>query len=369
MRCHEKKPFRRMIFPTLISLGVGLVVQAPLLAWGGTVLGDLAAKMPPGTWAELNTSGFSGAFLETAPGAPITIYADSAAWDPNSRRFLYLGAPHMQPWKFILYDDLTNMWSSGPLPESCMAIPAGCIGHGYDHNAINQAAGDFYHRPYNSRNVYQYKGGAWSPLPAISSSVMPVVGITGGLQYFPELGGLVYIQGADGGVYFLKTGTSQWSSLAQNLAMGPYHNFIEYNPVHKVMIFGGGNNRTDIYKLDATGTITKMKNAPSGYYIGINSTIVAVDPVSGKFLIFGPDGSFYAYDIITDTWQLQGGTRPQLVIPDTNRSAIVSPISTYGVVMFVTYDGPNSKVYLYKHSPMGPPDTTSPAAPTGLQAR
>ena len=68
--------------------------------------------------------------------------------------------------------------------------------------------------------------------------------------------------------------------------MGVYQNFAEYNPVHKVMIFGGGNGSRDLYKMDNAGTITKMMNAP----IDLGTTwgsITTIDPMSGDFLIFG----------------------------------------------------------------------------------
>jgi hypothetical protein len=54
---------------------------------------------------------------------------------------------------------------------------------------------------------------------------------------------------------------------------------MEYNPVHRVMIWGGGN-------------------------------IVTVDPVSGDYLVFGSDGSFYAYDVNADRWTLRPGPVP-----------------------------------------------------------
>jgi hypothetical protein len=329
--------------------------------------------MQAGAWVELNTIGFSGAFLETTSDAqPITEWADSATWDPISKQFFFLGAPHYRPWKFISYSDATNSWRGLPLADSCMSTATGCIGHAYDHNTIDPTTGTVYHRLYNSRTVYQYKisAGSWSTLPQMD--VVPQLGIAGGLAYFPERGGLVFVNGGEsggGGVYFFNTAANQWSRLASALPMGPYHNFAEYSPVHKVVIFGGGNNSRDIYRLTASGTITKMRDAPID--LGVRwGSMTTVDPVSGNFLVFGSNRSFYQYNPTTDIWTLQSGPTPPFFSSnpsDPISDTIATPVSTYGVVMVIDYNYSNSKVYLYKHASTPPSDSTPPAAPVNLR--
>lgn len=45
----------------------------------------------------------------------------------------------------------------------------------------------------------------------------------------------------------------------------------QYNPVHKIMLFGGGNDGggkyRDLYKMDVNGVITKLKNSPMNTWI------------------------------------------------------------------------------------------------------
>ncbi len=141
--------------------------------------------------------------------------------------------------------------------------------------------------------------------------------------------------------------------------MGPYHNFAEHSPVHKVVIFGGGNGSSDLYKLDAEGKVTTLKKAPIG--IGTMQSIVTVDPVSGDFLVFGKNGSFHVYDVAKDAWKEQEGKvpifEPSRVKDNKVWHVAATPVSTYGVTMFVKYyhaDPAQAWVYLYKHSEAKP---------------
>ena len=86
--------------------------------------------------------------------------------------------------------------------------------------------------------------------------------------------------------------------------MGVYHNIAEYSPVHKMVLFGGGNGSSDLYKLDAKGKVTTLKKTPIG--VGTMQSIVTLDPVSGDFLVFGKNGSFYVYDVAA-TMEEAGG--------------------------------------------------------------
>jgi len=148
----------------------------------------------------------------------------------------------------------------------------------------------------------------WSALPKLDTQ--EYIACCVGLAYFPELDGLVFANGGGGKghVFLYREKTGKWEMLARDLPMGVYHNFAEYSPVHKVVIFGGGNGSKDLYKLDAEGKVSTLKKAPLG--IGTMQTIVTLDPVSGDFLVFGKDGSFYVYDVTRDTWKLQEGKVP-----------------------------------------------------------
>jgi hypothetical protein len=364
------------IFRTLVTVSftvttIWLTVES---ARAGTVLGDLANQMQPGTWAELNTQGLNTGILDGVSPGYILQYTDNGTWDPGSRQFLFLGQDHNSNYdndpstvsKFIAYSEATNSWSM------LATIPCLNVIHAYDHNAINQATGEFYHRRANETTIYRYniKNMTWSSLPPIPSDLIPYVQIAGALEYFPEMGGLVFVNGGEqqngaGGVYFFNTTTNQWSKLGSNLPMYNYHNFAEYSPILKVMIFGGGNNDRDIYRLDASGQITKMRDAPVD--LGITQTIITVDPVSGMFLVFSDQLSVYEYNPITDVWTLLSIPTPPFFTAGPDGpifGTIAAPISTYGVIMFVNYDFNNSKVYLYKHKL-----SVRPTAPSVLQVR
>jgi hypothetical protein len=103
-----------------------------------------------------------------------------------------------------------------------------------------------------------------------------------------------------------------------------------------------------MYKLDAAGKVSKLKDAPLD--LGTHETVFTLDPVSGKHLVFGHDRSFWEFDVRSEKW-----TKLTAAVPffsDTShknpvQGTIAAPISSNGVVMFVSYHA--NKVYLYKH--------------------
>jgi len=322
-----------------------LMLAACAAGLHASALSNLAASMQPKTWATLSTQGLSAALggYSGCATSPLE-YADNAVWDPVHKKLYFLGAPHYcWPWKFLIYDEATNQWSTGLLPASGMNSGGSQIGHAYDHNAVDPATGDVFHKPYNDRNIYRYSNGSWSLYTTFNATISPSINITGGLSWFPEMGGLVFIQGGGTAVSaaFYKASTQQWSRLATNLSMGNYQEMIAYDPVHKVVLFGGGGGSSDWYAVDAGGIVTKKKNAPASF--DVNGDILKPDPVTGKIFLFPYGGSSaYEYDYPTDTWSAFSGTAP----PFTPGISISAPVGDYGVIMFVT----NSSVYLYKHA-------------------
>ena len=96
---------------------VGIVVAHVMLfatlqssAAPPTVLGLLATTMKPGTWAELETSGYTDALLQ-AQGFTILDYADTAVWDPSSEQVFFVGQGHYSTLKFITYSAQANAWN------------------------------------------------------------------------------------------------------------------------------------------------------------------------------------------------------------------------------------------------------------------
>jgi hypothetical protein len=322
--------------------------------------------MQPGTWAELGTSDILTALSTDGLGGSILGYAEDAAWDPQSRQLLlvsgdHLGSPDGDPPRFVAYSAPDNAWRILPQPFWVRAVNM----HGYDHNALNPATGDFYHRPFLERTVYKYGifTEEWSALPMIPESVMDYDNCCMGLEYFPELGGLILAGSTTGSVidevYFFREATQEWLKLGSGFPMGTHEQFVEYNPVHKLVLFGGGGGELgkNIYAVRSSGIVSPLGPAPIA--LGVMNAIVTVDPLSGEFLIFGKGGEFYRFDVIADRWSaveapvpiFSPAREPDILV----WQVIAVPASTYGVVLFVKYyyadPDPRAWFYVYKHAP------------------
>lgn len=213
--------------------------------------------MRPGDWRVLPTTGWNnGAILEPCSPSNIVEYADSASWDPVSRQVLFVGSPHGSCYgsRFVVYRDADNSWRTEPLPPGVPEDGTGpppYFSHAYHHNTIDPATGQAFFIEYGGLIVHRYDTNgtrAWDthsriPLPRGSASCCRA------LEYFPHLGGLVYVDGTEG-IWVYRTSAGRWRQLADTalvhdpalprLQMGAYDNVAEYNPVRGVLLFGGG---------------------------------------------------------------------------------------------------------------------------------
>jgi len=329
-----------------------------------TSLSDLAASMKAGEWAELSTNNLVPTLeANGASHAVIGGYHEDLAWDPVTQQILVISGDHN--WgentsQFISYSAATNTWKTEPRPSWLGIL------HGYDHNAIDVQGRYFYFRTYGSPNFFRYQidNKVWTTLPSLN--VGDYVSCCFGVEYFPEMNGLFVTNTQGGGTYLLGNGANQWNKLG-SITPGGYQDFAEYNPVHKVMLFGGSNGSSALYKYDTTGQITPLKDAPRT--LGVNQSINTVDPVSGDYLFFFDDATFHTYDITTEKWTQQTGSVP-LFSP--YRSSPIwhltaTPLSDHGVVLFVKFyfTTPNQAwVYLYKHAePVGAENSASRDTP------
>jgi len=357
-----------------LKYGMCALLLTPL-ASKATTLSDLAAAVQPGQWRVLSSnndgSGLSGGMLAVESPANILQFADKGLWNPNTRQVLFFGEGHLASMKFISYTEATHNWQIEPKPPwDCTpgcAQSLGAIGHAYHHSTINPTNGDMYVRRYNSRvvNKFTKATNTWAQLPNMPEDLP----CCAALEYFPESGALVAVGG--GIVLIYEESTGRWQTLATGLAMGPYHNVAYYNAANRIVLFGGGNSSGDLYKIDASRTITKVRSAPVSF--GINATINAVDPVTGRLLVFG-NSSGYEYDVASNNWNaFDPGSDPFPVSNPDSRVAdtMATAIPTYGVIMVLHYEGSQSRAYLYKHAPgsIPPPDTTAPSAPLNLQVQ
>ena len=333
-----------------LSLLAALLLTAPHPGFADSALETLAMSMKPGTWASLTTNGLDDSLIRVSPGH-ILQWTDRAVWDPVSKTLFFVGGAHAPEAnkKFITYDEATNTWKQQPRPYwFCVGDGGSCIMHAYDHNALNSADGEFYHHPFGSVEMYKYTiaTSTWSAMPNMPEDVGCCVGMT----YFPERKGL-FLNGGPNALFYTNA-TQKWSTLTTSLTDGTYNNFALYNPVHKLILFGGGNGSSDIFKYDSTGKITPLKKAP--IEMGISHSSNAVDPVTGKFLIFAWNGTawqdLYIYDIITDTWAKQTGDNPIVKDTDINTGMISTAIPEYGVIFYLKYNYGKPEVFLYRHA-------------------
>jgi len=346
----------------MISKLLGAIMFLVYVSSYGTSMGDLAAGMKAGEWKTVNTTNVLDAVgsADVGGGASggILCYAEGGAWDPVGEQFFFVGGDHnwsVISTKFIRYSAGTNTWTVMTRPPWATFLGAM---HGYDCNAIDAAKGNYYcRRSYADRMFEKYNiaSGSWTDLPA-NNIYQYQYASCGAIEYFPELKGLLFFQGNDdgnsaAGIYLYKDSTNQWSKLAGGIPMNGYA-FAAYNPVHHVMVCGGANY---LCKISGTGQITPLQ--PSPISLGVNSSIFTVDPVSGDFLVFERDGSFYVYDVITDKWTKQPGSNFFNPVAGGGGAdgglvwgVVATPVSNYGVVMFAKFNGTSSCVYLYKHS-------------------
>jgi len=304
-----------------------------------TELAKAAQRLKPGEWAELNTEGY-GTELLNVQSHHILEYTDTAVWNPGSQQLLFAGQGHYSAVKFITYSAATNAWRLMPTPEWWKGDPQtgkGPIGHAYNNNAIDPAKGILFHHQSATRLVHRYDIATdrWSTLPELKDAA---AGHGTALAYFPEGKGLVRILG--GTIHCFDEEQNSWSIAYDKLPVGPYHNLAKYNPIDRSVILGAGNGSKALYRFDAAGKLTPLKEAP--IVLRISSTVVSVDPVSGDLLVLSMEdkNKFYAWNLKQDEWKQ---------LPDAPISeGVAAPIVEHGVTLYFAHRP--TKVFLYKHA-------------------
>ncbi len=328
----------------LLKIAGALLLAGQWSFAGASALSDAAAALQPGQWVQLSTQNFNSALLDDGASFDVFYYSEDMTWDPVTRQLLFVGGGHDSDAEFLRYSEATNTWSrSKPTGGFWHAN----FSHAYDHNAIIPSLGKFFFRqpaydPSDRIEIFDIPTQTWT-----RSATMPDrPGCCGGLEYFPELNGLVLANG-DAGLLLYNVGSNSWQTLS-SASWGDYHNFAEYSPVHKTLIFGGGESSgtTAMFRLNADRSITRLNNAPQ--HVGETYSIITTDPNSGNHLVFF-NNSFYEFNPATDTWRLQSGDAPW---SGGVFGTVATPISTYGVILFAHYGGSSdARVYLYRHSP------------------
>jgi hypothetical protein len=165
-------------------------------------------------------------------------------------------------------------------------------------------------------------------------------------EYFPEMKTFIYTTkwGKDLRAWNVEKKTDR--------SLGSYplgmHGVMEYNPVHKVLVFGLGDGNLNLCRMDAQGKVKKLKPAPIAVSCREISKLLC-DPVSGEFLAQEnlrlkknqkDNRRVYAFHPMRDEWKEISGLR----FP----SGLGVAVDTYGVLMFCT----GGQVFVYKHKPV-----------------
>jgi hypothetical protein len=321
----------------------------------GSDLLDVVAQMQPGDWAELSTDDIGAALLGTGGSSGFIFgYAESMRWDPMSRRAFYLGSDHGgdDSYRFVAFDEATNAWVRLPQPPWSV-VPAGAPegtyndAHGYDQLAIDPPGRRLFRRPYNGNRVHVYHldEGTWSALPD-----PPFAGEYGSccdaIEYFAELGGLVWSRGHDA-VWLFEDASGQWTPLADALGLTGTWLFAELDPVHHAMILGHGGGA--LYQLDAQGTMSARDPLSITIYDGSAwNGVFTVDPVSGEYLVLtASNHELHVYDAQGDRWALAAQQPPSTA----DGAVVAAPLDTHGVTMFTHCRSGECGVLLYRHAP------------------
>ncbi|MCX7591117.1 MAG: hypothetical protein N2255_05755, partial [Kiritimatiellae bacterium] len=252
--------------------------------------------------------------------------------------------------------------NEGPLP------PGFRWGHSYDSNTLNPVAREFYATSqllsYALRR-YNLDTKTWETMAQPQSAKFGPGEASG--EYFPDRDELVWVQDRALGVW--KRAEDKWYRVATLPGLAFRSPVARYIPAHKCIVILGGADTTKtpasfshaVYKYDSEGKVTQLKDSPASIKVYINRAVIAVDPVTSECLfiqaVLGNDINdftgkieFWKYNAGADEWtQLDESVIPQgwwqLSYPF---AVVATPIPKYGVIMYMSAAGKNSKVYLYK---------------------
>jgi hypothetical protein len=387
------RPLRALVVFTLVIYSLGVHP-----AWS-SVLGNLAASMPSGTFSQItgsvnyNRHGIQGGIFVPdefgcGTGDFITEYATDAAYDPVHDVIRFLGQTHgtCTGGQFIRYTIATDTWDvlSWPVAFYGQKNPncnGPCLSHADDQwNTVNPATGTHYSWFGSGTLGYNPNSDTWFQAgPRGGGEPHPTA--TNTLEYFPEMGKNVFCNGIYGcwsidpvnGVNwtYIAMGEQCYSSCAglPNIFTSgdnEYNNQLVYLPQKHVLIFIIGPS---MWKIDANGTFTKLANCP--VTCSLTDSVPAADPVSGELvLISASNPHVWAYNLDTNQWRDTGISYPSMFTlgwqPGNGNMFIASSLSTYGVIWYAKYfpgaAGTNNGTWLYKHST----GTVSPSLPAPI---
>lgn len=306
---------------------------------GKTELSKLAMKMEPGTWALLNVEVPKGLWSAPQPskGLHIGTWSDDGHWDSRTGQFFYFGV--RQARKFVAYSEEKNEWrviefdKKPNAPELMQQY-----GHQYSCNSFDPEKSRFF----TYFQFFDIQKNEWSSIPSAPKNLCKS-SMT--FEYFSAMDGLLTLGKDPAGVVSIYSEEKKtWTNLGKTSLPG-YHSLARHNPYLKEVLLAGGNDSRTIVVLSKEGTLTQKKNFPVDLEkFTIRSTILTVDPLSGRYLFLIPDKKFIEYDSIKDEYRLIDDFSKTPWPFDRYDSPLVAHIPEYGVTIWAA-----GKTHIYKH--------------------
>ncbi|MBL8029026.1 MAG: T9SS type A sorting domain-containing protein [Fibrobacteres bacterium] len=334
-----------------------------------SLLAKIADTLTPGTWAKVpiipftthtyvyNDTTYNLGLLTSPPpsrGLDILGWTDDSHWDSVTGQYLHMGM--RQTRKFISYTEESNSWKIIPLPFNHDSANSPHIeskwGHIYANNAFDIENSRFYHHAHAGVDM----SGASTPTRICYYDLFeekwtlianpPSLNKESVIEYFNAKKGLITLsQGLGGGIVnFYSDSTKRWVKLDDSLPVCGYHSTGRHNPFREEILITGGNYSTNVMmRIKKDGTIERLNDSP--VKMGVNSSIISVDPVSGRYLIKGADSAgvdcYYEFDSDRNSYR-------KLNLPkiwSTYDMPTCAFVAEYKVVMWQY----GNKVYVYKH--------------------
>ena len=325
-----------------------------------TALGDLVATMQPGTWKALQNN-LTYDMFHGGPVMDVTYaFGANCHWDPVTEHLMFVGSPHASIAKFIIYDASANSWRQELTPREPQTSDTR-IGHAYDMRTVDSKRGIYWVHSYVGHPLYRYYP-AENRWDTVTTTGNWETANYNAMEYFPELDCIVSYYGRSGVVRKLSVNTLTWTGVG-SIASAGYHAQMEYNPVHKVMIFGGGDNNVPLHQMDTAGNISQLTAPPVSVSLSVSE--FTVDPVSGDLLLLTPT-ALHAFNMNTKQWQ-QVPFNPSAVgtflAPISPHAMLFGAVSTYGCNVLLNTTTFN--VLVYKHSAGSSAENRLPKHPAG----
>ena len=321
----------------------------------GTPLAIAAAALSSGQWGSLTVNGMSQALITRGDSDSIVSYAPRGHWHSSAKRAYFYGATHgtQRLNRIIRYVDSTNTWEAD---QDGAPQADGTDAHGYYHFALRSSDGQQFIRHYNSSTISQRApGGSWSTIASFAGANFVDWNVANGIEWHPGLnsgvGGLVLSAG--GIIQTWSQGTNTWTTRLQQAGIaGDYHTFSVYNPQDGLVYVGGGNGSTNMWRVNADGTVTQVASTP--FEVGADGTggqaFIFPAANGGKMFAVSTAGSIREYTTGTPgSWSAEISTLPFTPNGDLYFGVAVPD---YGVVIFVWLSSgltPSTTMYIWKH--------------------